>query len=1248
MYRFNRLPGLKHFLVCLTACVFITMAPRSAFCDVEEGKTKLIEEKDIYAADAEFDEALGIDPNDPAANFWKAVTVIATNSDLKGTLMGIEIFGEAGDGDPTEDQLFLDEVNEPKYQETGIDAVILDNSASSGYTETGTGWDVPAETPKSPYGADCRVHSAGSGSNMAAWEMSVPVSGYYDVIVWIPDVGNNSYSHDYTIYYEGGSTALTRHYSSKNEWKGLGRFKFSSTQPARIELTDSASSGLVVADAVKLEYKGDFIDDMAASVSGAWSNIPDSTAFGLSYKEIASGSTGTLTWTPVIPSDGRYRLYATWHCASDGATNASFIVTPQGEAPITVTVDQTGSYFNSESLGLFALKAGTANTIVLSSAGADGRVSVDHIRLEPVRLFPAADKIQADLSSTTAQVDQAIGYLNNITSSFQDTADFHVKDSLGNPMDIEIDYGDVLMFKSALNAFKHNLHVAAAFDLDNIDPVEIGAAYGLTVNDILGQFANLGELAPGGAAHLTAAKTALQASINGYLEAYDSIITESDNQDDDLIVFDEGYEDRDAPVLHEFLQDILDNLGGSIPYFYFDTEEWSGISGGDDSYMKLAIDLSELYDDPAAIRDLLPTFTDEGEVVRSSFPDPTFGGILPETEQGELNDWLQKGPEFKSAQITWNGETPNASFTWTRDPNIDFQRYAVYRAEDGNVSELSMPVFESTNQDTLSFTDTTLNPGQRVYYYRLYTYYTPGDKCASIIRKAVTTVYVSAGATGTEDGSPEHPYADLGDAIDHAAKGSKVRVAAGTYHAADRDLSMWDMDGLILEGGFEPVHWTRDIQAHETIIDATGMSGWQVVAFNNMNSGGIDGFTIRNGTGLTDGCGIGVWRSTNIQIKNCKITNNNRGIGAWEGSSCVIENCTITQNLQSGIDASTSSVTARQCLVQGHNIGINAWDNCSLDVRNCVISNNTQQGINTRSHGTLFNDLITDNGLDGVRFTGADSQGSVTVENCTIARNCANNVYSGGIVFTPYNGGAFTPQVRNCIIANNSGWGLYVYSGSVPVVSYSDVWGNATGNFNGIYTDGGGNIALDPVFVAGPLGSYYLSQIAAGQAATSPCVGTGCCPVSAMGLTSAITRIDGVGDEGTVDMGYHYAAADVNPVIIKYVQPTQNAVAFNLVSGSQYYTDRAYTLTTVPAELSTATWIRTRNGDKSNTSAEFLKFTLTQDGMVYVAYDSRASSRPNWMSDFVNTGMTIGTTDVSLKVYAKFYPAGQVTLGGNM
>lgn len=71
-----------------------------------------------------------------------------------------------------------------------------------------------------------------------------------------------------------------------------------------------------------------------------------------------------------------------------------------------------------------------------------------------------------------------------------------------------------------------------------------------------------------------------------------------------------------------------------------------------------------------------------------------------------------------------------------------------------------------------------------------------------------------------------------------------------------------------------------------------------------------------------------------------------------------------------------------------------------------------------------------------------------------------------------------------------------------------------------------GNIDQDPVFVKGPRGDFYLSQIAAGQSQNSPCVdppnANGALTATAGGVDQLTTRTDGAVDTGIMDMGYHY------------------------------------------------------------------------------------------------------------------------------
>ncbi|MFZ0611243.1 MAG: SGNH/GDSL hydrolase family protein [Desulfobacterales bacterium] len=107
-----------------------------------------------------------------------------------------------------------------------------------------------------------------------------------------------------------------------------------------------------------------------------------------------------------------------------------------------------------------------------------------------------------------------------------------------------------------------------------------------------------------------------------------------------------------------------------------------------------------------------------------------------------------------------------------------------------------------------------------------------------------------------------------------------------------------------------------------------------------------------------------------------------------------------------------------------------------------------------------------------------------------------------------------------------------------------------------------------------------------------------------------------------------------------------------LAAGTQYYTDRDYVLTGVPASYQGMKTVTTPNDERSRTDASnYLKFTMPANGSVYVAYDSRATSLPYWLQSFTDTGAVLDTslsTQPGLKIYRKAFNAGDcVNLGAN-
>jgi len=94
-------------------------------------------------------------------------------------------------------------------------------------------------------------------------------------------------------------------------------------------------------------------------------------------------------------------------------------------------------------------------------------------------------------------------------------------------------------------------------------------------------------------------------------------------------------------------------------------------------------------------------------------------------------------------------------------------------------------------------------------------------------------------------------------------------------------------------------------------------------------------------------------------------------------------------------------------------------------------------------------------------------------------------------------------------------------------------------------------IDADPLFVTGPLGEYYLSQVASGQSMESPCVDAGSNRAAGLGLDHLTTRTDGIPDDGIVDMGYHYPTSI--PVLYRIEKTDRDiAIHWNRLLGVSY------------------------------------------------------------------------------------------------
>lgn len=105
--------------------------------------------------------------------------------------------------------------------------------------------------------------------------------------------------------------------------------------------------------------------------------------------------------------------------------------------------------------------------------------------------------------------------------------------------------------------------------------------------------------------------------------------------------------------------------------------------------------------------------------------------------------------------------------------------------------------------------------------------------------------------------------------------------------------------------------------------------------------------------------------------------------------------------------------------------------------------------------------------------------------------------------------------------------------------------------------------------------------------------------------------------------------------------------------GAATYTDRDFVINRIPNQLNKIAAIRTRQQDFDADKPDALTFTLHHSARVYVAYEANVLTLPYWLRRFKPQQMQVEVRDeyalISrvMWVYARDFPAGKVTLGGN-
>jgi len=345
-----------------------------------------------------------------------------------------------------------------------------------------------------------------------------------------------------------------------------------------------------------------------------------------------------------------------------------------------------------------------------------------------------------------------------------------------------------------------------------------------------------------------------------------------------------------------------------------------------------------------------------------------------------------------------------------------------------------------------------------------------------------------------------------------------------------------------------------------TVTDNTADLYGGGIYCQNGPSPSITDCTVSGNVSGERGGGICCWDSS-PSIKSCTITSNAQtsyegsggGIYIYDNCAPTVENCTIDGNTAGGKGGGISCQFAAPARVEDCAIGGNtavrsgggiSCDGGSPTIKNCTVDGNTTGGkgggisCEWSSLASVSGCMIADNYAEmkgGGIYCYESSRPELT--NCLIVRNTAG-LGGGTCCETDFTNGVSAPSpiITNCTIADNTaseaGGAIYCCdSDCEPTVLNTILWSNEiagdTTNLTITYSDveggwsgsGTENIDQEPLFVGG----YYLSHIAAGQGADSPCIDTGWYTSAYHGVADLTTRTDGVFDTSIVDMGYHYA-----------------------------------------------------------------------------------------------------------------------------
>ena len=325
-------------------------------------------------------------------------------------------------------------------------------------------------------------------------------------------------------------------------------------------------------------------------------------------------------------------------------------------------------------------------------------------------------------------------------------------------------------------------------------------------------------------------------------------------------------------------------------------------------------------------------------------------------------------------------------------------------------------------------------------------------------------IFVDQNARGRNSGvSWDHAYTDLQGALARASLGAcgeaEIWVAAGTYVPGGQAD-----DRFIIPDGIEIY---GGFAGDETVRNQRNWKIYETILSGDLRDPNISEIVVVPGD--------------NSIVDGFTIENGERGLRTTDDAIVFsLHNCIVTRNSDTGVFITNADTVIRRCVVSENGLeGIrfqNSSSGHSLEIENCRILGNQQDGVfASTATVTIRNSLVYRNGLASRSFDPFYGVHLVNLSENSIIHN--NTIVHNEMAGVRFDSGT-QPDVRNCIIWDNDEDGDLSQLEGIDLFFHSCI--NDPNDPNSLDTvpNALGNISTDPQFVydQAPFGFYHLND----------------------------------------------------------------------------------------------------------------------------------------------------------------------------